>query len=342
MKLMNIFDPFTENYTWLAFIIVAVLGIWFFGKRYSGWKSAVRNHSVTSALIDFIAAPIMILFLGSLTRTVLTPFTAVDLSSQILNVSLFSLLLAIAWCFARFAEIYFLSKRTQDDATYLPGLQRGLLFGGFLFLGLIAFLNIQGFSITGLYVSTGAAAALVAFAMQRTLGDLFSGIALSIEHPFKLGDRIILADGSEGKVIDINWRATRLLAWDNSTLVIPNSELAQQGFKNLHGVNHIFAPWYEIKIPAEVDPRLAQALLLDAALRCDKVLKNPLPVVRLMNATTVPYIYMVWVHFPNYPSMFAGREQLFHEIHYALKSVGAQTSPANTRTAFSTCRQGTC
>ena len=99
---MNIFDPFTENYTWLAFIIVAVLGIWFFGKRYSRWKSAVRNHSVTSALIDFIAAPIMILFLGSLTRTVLTPFTAVDLSSQILNVSLFSLLLAIAWCFARF------------------------------------------------------------------------------------------------------------------------------------------------------------------------------------------------------------------------------------------------
>jgi len=50
--------------------------------------------------------------------------------------------------------------------------------------------------------------------------------------------------------------------------------------------------------------------------------------VRLIDATTIPYTYMVWVRFPNYSSMFAGREQLFHEIHDALKDVGAQVSPS--------------
>lgn len=324
---MNIFDQFTDNHISFSIIIIVALGIWLFGKHFIPWSRLIKTHLVLSALVDLITAPIMILFSGSLVRNILERFSKIDLNDQVINFSLLCLLLAIAWCFARFTEIFFLSKRKQNDASYLPGLQRGLLFGGFLFLGFISFLYLKGFSITGIYVSTGAAAALIAFAMQRTLGDLFSGIALSIEHPFKLGDRIRLADGLEGKVIDINWRATRLLSWDNSTLVVPNSELAQQGFKNLHGFDHTYAPWYEIKLPAEVDPRLAQALLLEAALRCEKVLKNPLPVVRLIDATTVPYTYMIWVHFPNYPSMFAGREELFHEIHYTLKNVGAQVSP---------------
>lgn len=327
MRLLTIFDPFIENHMWLAIIAVVVLGNWLFGKRSALLRSVVKKNPVASAVADLIAAPLMILQLGSFVRSVFARYSALDVSDQVFELILLSLLLSIARCFARFAELFFLSMRKQDDAHYLPGLQRGLLIGGFLFLGFISFLYIQGYSITGLYISTGAVAALVAFAMQRTLGDLFSGIALSIEHPFKLGERIRLADGSEGKVVDINWRATRLLAWDNSTLVVPNSELAQQGFKNLHGFDHPYAPWYEVKIPAEVDPRLAQALLLEAALRCDKVLKNPLPLVRLIDATTVPYTYMIWVHFPNYPSMFAGREQLFHEIHYTLKEVGAQVSP---------------
>ena len=56
-------------------------------------------------------------------------------------------------------------------------------------------------------------------------------------------------------------------------------------------------------------------------------MKSPLPTVRLADASTVPYTYMVWVHFPNYVSMFAGREQLFQEIHYSLKEIGTFVSP---------------
>ena len=77
-----------------------------------------------------------------------------------------------------------------------------------------------------------------------------------------------------------------------------------------------------------MDPRLAKALLLEAALKCQNVLKNPLPVVRITDASTIPYTYMVWVHFRNYPAMFAGREELFREVHYALKSAGI---PGGTR-----------
>jgi len=327
MIILDAFDPLVANFTWAAILGVVVLGLWLFGKRSSWLRPRLQAYPVLSASVDLIAAPVMVLLLGALAQAVATRFALLHARDSVTALTLLALFLAVAWSVARLAELFVLSKRSRDSANYLPALQRGLLFGVFLFVGFASFFYVQGYSITGLYISTGAVAALVAFAMQQTLGDLFSGIALSIEHPFKLGERIRLADGSEGKVIDINWRATRLLGWDNTTMIVPNSQLAKQGITNLHGYDHPYAPWYKVKVPAEVDPRLAQALLLEAALKCSKVLRHPLPVVRLMDATTVPYTYMIWVTFPNYISMFAGREQLFQEIHYALKDFGAQVSP---------------
>ena len=306
-------------------VIVAVA--WIVGVRCFGGRSLVRQFPRVAAVAELILAPLAVLVVGSLARVLLEKSGITGLDEQILFVTVVCVYLAIAWCIARIIELWILSRSRDRSATSLPGLQRVLLYGISLFLGLFAFLTVEGYSITGVYVSTGAVAALVAFAMQQTLGDLFSGIAMSIERPFRLGDWIALSDGTEGRVIDINWRTTRLRGWDNATHVIPNGELARQGFKNLHGHDHFFAPWYEIKIPAEVDPRFAKALLLEAALRCDKVLKHPVPVVRLTDASTVPYTYMVWVHFPNYPAMFVGREELHREVHYALTRAGIQTAP---------------
>lgn len=327
MQFLNFIKPVVADHMWSAgFVVLAVvLGFWLFDTYVLWFKNLRLKHPLLLAVVGLFVAPILVLILGAMAQVALPNYGSPE--SNVQAIVALGFLFSIAWCLARFVELFLLSKRSQDDTVYLPGIQRGLLFGLFSFASFALFMFIQGYSITGLYISTGAVAALVAFAMQQTLGDLFSGIALSIEHPFKLGERIRLADGSEGKVIDINWRATRLLAWDNTTLVVPNSELAKQGITNLHGADHPYAPWYEVKIPAEVDPRLAQALLLEAALKCSKIMKDPLPTVRLADASTVPYTYMIWVHFPNYISMFAGREQLYQEIHYALKDVGTLVSP---------------
>jgi hypothetical protein len=164
-------------------------------------------------------------------------------------------------------------------------------------------------------------------ALQKTLGDLFSGIALSLEAPFRLGDWIELGDGTLGEVVDLSWRATHLRGWDNATHIIPNARMAGEPIKNFHGENHPYAPWYFVKIPAEVDPRFATALLLDAAMRCENVLKIPNPLVRLADATSVPYSYMVWVHLRNYPAMFRAREELYRKIHRGLQQAGIDVAP---------------
>lgn len=327
MSNSNFFEGLlNENWEIATGAVVVVLA-WIVGRRCFGGRSLNRQFPRTAAFAELILVPLTVMVLGGVTRVVLAKSGITKFDDEIRFVVTIGICLSIAWCLARIVELWILSRSKEGLATALPGLQRSLLYAIALVLGLFVFLSIEGYSITGVFISTGAVAAIVAFATQRTLGDLFSGIALSIERPFRVGDWIALSDGTEGQVIDINWRATRLRGWDNATYVIPNGELARQGFKNLHGSDHLFAPWYEIKIPAEVDPRFAKALLLEAALRCDKVLKHPLPLVRLMDASTVPYTYMIWVHFPNYPAMFAGREELHREVHYALNRAGIQAAP---------------
>jgi small-conductance mechanosensitive channel len=324
---LNLFDRLVDNNWELAALAVIVVVAWSVGTRCFGGRSIVRMFPRIAAFVELLLAPIGVIVVGSLTRVLLQHVGVRGMDDPVRTLTIVCVYLAIAWVLARVVEVLIVSKSTKDVGTSLQGLQRSLLYGGSLLVGITVFLVANDFSITGLYVSTGAIAALIGFAMQRTLGDLFSGIALSAEHPFRLGDWIELRDGAIGRVIDVNWRATRLLGFDNSTLVIPNGELASQGFKNLHGSDHLYAPWYEIRISSEVEPRFVKALLLDATLRCEKVLRHPLPVVRLSNASTVPYTYMIWVHFPNYLAMFAGREDLYREIHYALSRAGIQIAP---------------
>lgn len=150
-------------------------------------------------------------------------------------------------------------------------------------------------------------------------------------------------DGTEGEVTDINWRATRLRGWDNTTYVVPNGQLARQSFTNLHGPDHVFAPWYFVRVSGDADPQEVKELLEAAARRCQTVLSSPAPVARLTDGATVPYTYMVWVHFQNYPTMFAGREDLYREIRASLLGAGLQLAAEIQEVRFRNadeCRPG--
>jgi CRP-like cAMP-binding protein len=128
-------------------------------------------------------------------------------------------------------------------------------------------------------------------------------------------------------VVDITWRSVWLTSWANTRVVVPNSRFAGQTFENLNEPTEPYAPWFEVRVPADVPPAYALRLLREAVLRCKHVLPSPAPVVRLADATTIPYTYMVWVHFANYPSMFRGREEVFREIDTALRGVEVEPAP---------------
>lgn len=326
MSTFNVSDHLVEHNSELAAIFVILALVVLIGVRKLGSRPLAARFPRAAAIVELFLGPAAVIVIGSLARITARYLGLGTVDEDLRTLTVFAAYVVGALVIARLIEVFALLKTKKTVNSRYTGILRGLFYGGCLFAGVVIYLQVQGVSITGVWVSTGVLAALAGFALQKTLGDLFSGIALSIEGPFRKGDWLQFEDGSVGQVTDINWRATRLRGWDNATHVIPNGELASRSFKNLHGATHVYAPWYLIKISADVDPRFAKTLLLEAALRCKGVLKEPLPIVRISDATTIPYTYMVWVAFPNYPAMFAGREELFREIHYAFKRAGIQIS----------------
>lgn len=325
--MIQLVDNLAEN-SWHLFLLALVLLLaWRIGSRVIGGRPLAEHFPRLTASADLLLLPLLFIVAGTLLRTAARRLGVEEIDPALRGLTLLFGYLALGWALARLIEVLLARRSGEELGERVPRLITGLIYGALLFVALAVFLWQEGYSFTGVWVSTGVAAAVLGLALQKTLGDLFSGIALGLERPFSIGDWIELADGTVGEVMDLNWRATHLRGWDNATHVIPNSRLAGEAFKNLHGGRHLYAPWYFVKIPAEVDPRFATALLLDAAMRCESVLKIPNPVVRLADASSVPYSYMVWVHLKNYPAMFRGREELFREVHRGLREAGIGVAP---------------
>ena len=85
--------------------------------------------------------------------------------------------------------------------------------------------------ITGLLVSSGVIGIVLGFALQRMIMDFFSGIALSVEGPFRVG-QWIQVDDVAGRVVQVSWRATHVVTLEQTTVIIPNSLIAEKMVTN--------------------------------------------------------------------------------------------------------------
>lgn len=88
--------------------------------------------------------------------------------------------------------------------------------------------NVFGQSVTGLWATSGALGLVVGFALRNLILDTFSGLAIHMERPFKVGDFInchTRFGDYIGRVEETNWRTTRLWTTSRNMIIIPNSFL---------------------------------------------------------------------------------------------------------------------
>lgn len=118
--------------------------------------------------------------------------------------------------------------------------------------------------------------AILALALQDTLGNLFSGIALTMEDSFVVGDVVKSADHI-GTVEAVTWRATRIRTFNNDIVVLPNSVLARDRFQVFPRTN-LNARVLQIPIDYHVPPAAAIEVLAQAASHVDGV-ANDVPCI---------------------------------------------------------------
>ena len=115
------------------------------------------------------------------------------------------------------------STESQLDEVLAPFLRRVAL-GALIAIILIMFLNQFEVDVSGLVATLGITSLAIALAAQAALGDIFSGIIIMIDRPFRIGDRIeIEALQTWGDVIDIGLRSTHIRTRDNRMVIVPNA-----------------------------------------------------------------------------------------------------------------------
>ena len=312
----------------LLSLLIVVCGLYYFYcTRFMGETPLVTKFAVGTLLFDIVILPLLIILLIHFVALFwkFPVFNDFKVNLELVQSGLLYLL--TFWLIARAIDVFVMQRyfrgRTGYDA---PNLLRGLVYGLTLFSGLALFLWEINYPLTGFLVSTGVIAGIIGLAMQNTLGNLFSGIAFSLERPFKTGDWIQLADGTVGQVVEMTWRATWFKTFNNTILTVPNLVLSSQPIINLDKPKPAYSIWYSFKISPEIDPSFVKTLISAAVSRCRHVLPKPAPSIRLNNAVSNPYIYSVWVHYRNYLAHFKGQEELFMQIHSALRNADIHVS----------------
>ncbi|MDY7015227.1 MAG: mechanosensitive ion channel family protein, partial [Cyanobacteriota bacterium] len=98
-------------------------------------------------------------------------------------------------------------------------------------IGAYILANTWNIDLTQAAQALGVGSLVIALALQDTLSNLVSGFLLLADSPFKKGDWLQI-DDRECQVLDINWRAVRLITRDKDLLVIPNGSLGKQNILN--------------------------------------------------------------------------------------------------------------
>ncbi len=99
-------------------------------------------------------------------------------------------------------------------------------------LGIIVALNNAGFDVGALIAGMGIGGLALAMAAKDTISNMFGGLTVFLDKPFKLNDRIKI-DGYDGFIVDIGLRSTRLKTLEGRIVTIPNSHFSENSIENI-------------------------------------------------------------------------------------------------------------
>jgi small-conductance mechanosensitive channel/CRP-like cAMP-binding protein len=154
-----------------------------------------------------------------------------------------------------------------------------------------------GFDPISLAATGGVVTAIVGFALQGTIANVFAGLALPLEGEFAIGDWIDVG-GHVGRIREIKWRSTTIVTKDGDTVVIPNNQLITSSVTNYSRPTAAHRMRIDLTFHDRHPPNQVRAVVLDAVRGVPGVLAQPVPdlfVKAFADTGGVAYALRVWI-----------------------------------------------
>jgi small-conductance mechanosensitive channel/CRP-like cAMP-binding protein len=249
------------------------------------------------------------------------------------------------WLLLAFLAIQVAVSQSLGDADFLSAIARLLFVLAVISLFVVAIANpwredrpserfpaiVQDVVVIGLFLvistmlmkeqlltTSAVGAVVVGFALQDTLGNLFSGLAIQIEKPFRVGHWVAVG-GHEGQVQEITWRATKLRTKAGQFLIVPNGVISKEPILNYSEPTIPTRLDVEVGANYSVPPNQVKTALREALGNSPLVLTTPPANVVLQDfaASAITYRVQFWV--ADYAVDNQARDQVRTNIWYAFR-----------------------
>jgi small-conductance mechanosensitive channel/CRP-like cAMP-binding protein len=229
-----------------------------------------------------------------------------------------------AWAFAGFVRVFLIFEQRPREGRLIQDLLVGLIYLGAV-LSVVAY--VFDLPIGTLIATSGVFAIILGLALQSTLSDVFSGIALNLGRPYSIGDWIRLSDGIEGRVVETNWRATHLLNGTNDLVILPNSDLAKVRLTNLSSPDRSHGTKLDVRMMPTVTPESIVDVMRNVLLSCNSILRFPEPTVQVTSLDAQAVVIELTFQVADFSTAASARSELFDLIYRHTKAAGMRLAP---------------
>ena len=190
-----------------------------------------------------------------------------------------------------------------------------------------------GLELTPFLATSAVVGAVVGLALQDTLGNLFAGIALHIEAPFRVGDWVRLGGDRDGRIDQVSWRALRLTTWEGDTLTVPNNEVSRHPILNYSLPRGPHSRFVVVGVNTHTPPNKVVTVLTHLMAQVTAVLADPPPAVRLLGYQDFTIQYEIRYYFNAYEEYRRIEGEIFRLIWYHFRRHGIEI-PVPARNVF--------
>ena len=235
-------NPLSEWAIALAYIlgsvILARIVYKIFSNRVKKWTAGTKTE-IDDVIVDAVEEPISIamVLLGFWLGYSHLHFPSTDEFME--KVFHIAVVLTATWLAARVINsivTHLLSKMSENKQESMvndmaPILKKTLGFSIWS-LGIITAMNNAGYDVGALLAGVGIGGIAMAMAAKDFVANIFGGITVFIDRPFRVGDRVKVS-GIDGTVIEIGIRSTRISTLEGRTVTIPNNQFTNSVVENV-------------------------------------------------------------------------------------------------------------
>ncbi len=176
-------------------------------------------------------------------------------------------------------------------------------------------------NLGGLIAALGVGSIVLGLALQETLGNLMSGIALFFERPFSVGDWISVG-GQHGRVVQVTWRSVHLRTSEQNLLILPNSAMGRETITNYSQPSDEQALHLSFAFGLDAPPNRVKAMLVDVARGQPLILADPPPWAVAREVLADRIRYEVRAHIEHGRHRLAATDRLTSAVWYAARRTG--------------------